>query len=109
MAGDFERPPPNGKPAKLPRSEPEAGVTIGLHHECPAVTTLLADLRNRVWPAQYEQRLDDTHVEQQADPEDGQPYPQSPLPRVAEVITPTDHMNDPRDNCDDRQQDVGGM
>jgi len=81
-------------------------VTLRLHHQRPAITTLRADLGNNVWAAQYEQRLDDTHVKQQADLEDGQPYAQSPLPRVAKVKAPPDHMDDPRDDGDHRQHDV---
>ena len=64
MASDLERSTPNRKPAKLSWSESEARVAMRLHHECPAITKLLANLRNRVWPTQYEQRLDDTHVKQ---------------------------------------------
>src|SRR5215467_5375283 len=109
MASDLERPAPNRKPSKLTGSEPEAQVTMRLHHERPAITTFLTDFRNNVWPTQNEQRPNDTHVKKQANPEDGQRYPQSTLPWVAEVITPPDHMNDPRHNCDHREQDVCGM
>src|SRR5262249_29227616 len=109
MACDFERRTPDRKPSKLPGSEPEARVTMRLHHQRPAITTFLTDLRNNVWPAQYEQRLDDAHVKQQEDPEKGQPYPKGPLPRIAKVITPSDHMNHSRDDCDNREQDVRGM
>src|SRR5215469_1654486 len=106
MASDLERPTPNRKPAKLSWSESEARVTMRPHHECPAITTLLADFRNHVRPTHYEQRLDDTHVKQEADPEDGQPYPQCSLLRVDQVKAPPDHMNDSSYDCDHSQQDV---
>src|SRR5215831_5419047 len=109
MARDLERPAPDRKPSKLSGSEPEARVAMWLHHQRPTVTTFLTDLRNNVWSAQNEQWFGDAHVKQQADPEDGQPYPQGPLPRITKVITPPDHMNHPRDDCNNRKQDVGEM
>src|SRR6516225_7311130 len=109
MRSDLERTTPDRKPAKLPWSKPEARVMVRLHRECPAITTLRAHLRNNVRSAQYEQRLHDAYVKQQADPEDRQPYPQAPLPWVVKVITPPDHMNHPRNDCHHREQDVGEM
>src|SRR5215469_2433828 len=109
MAGDLERSSPNRQPAKLPGSETEASMTLRLHHERPAVATLLTDLRNDIRPAQDKERLEDTDVKQKAHPENEQPDPQSPLPGVAKVETPPDHVNDSRGDGHQSEQDVCEM
>ena len=85
MSGDLERPSPYREPAELAGAEMEPRVTIRLHRQRPGVAAFLAHFRDSIRPTEHEQRLDDAHVEEKPDPEDREPDPECPLPRVDEI------------------------
>src|ERR1700733_15913221 len=107
MPSDLEGTSPERQPSELARAEPEAGVTNWLHCQGPGVAALLAHFGHAIRSAKHEQRLDDTYVKQEPDPENREADPQRLLPRGAQVEAPPYHVQQPRRDRYYRQHDMG--
>src|ERR1700724_3975408 len=98
MRGDLEGTPPNHQPAELTRAEVKSRVAPRLHHQRGRFTAFSTHFQDAIRTTKHEQRLDDTHVKQQSDPEDRQAYPQKKDPRNNADETRSHHEHHSRVN-----------
>src|ERR1700680_4221956 len=109
MPGDLEGAPPDHQPAELTWAEVKSRMAVRLHHQRGRIAAFSTHFRDAVRTTKHEQRLDDTHVKQQSDPEDRQAYPQRLLPGINKIETRSHHVHDPRGDGNDREQDMAEM